>query len=123
MTAKREKMDSIKADLLRDKLERRKRQILLTLHHLDKEQKEAKENKDWMGHITSDTRDRLLDRLSHWYLAEAAKVDRAIWRINSHDYGFCAGCHRPIEMERLEPFPESERCLSCQDRRDSLHAA
>lgn len=45
--------------------------------------------------------------------AEARQVDEALQRLASGSYGICAGCGRPIPVERLEARPFAERCVPC----------
>jgi RNA polymerase-binding transcription factor DksA len=113
-------MDTIRTGVLKDRLEKRQNQILLTLRHIEKEQKEAEEFNDWLDHATGASRVRLLERLTDWYRKEATQIDKALARIDAAAYGLCRACHHPIEQPRLAVFPESEFCSGCQDMRESF---
>ncbi len=113
-------MDSIRTGTLKTRLERRQSQIFLTLQHIEKEQKEAEEFNDWLDHATRESRVRLLQRLTDWYIKEAGQIDNALARMEAHTYGVCRACHHPIEQQRLEVFPESAFCLGCQDMRERV---
>lgn len=41
------------------------------------------------------------------------KIQKALNRIAQGTYGTCERCSKPIEMERLQAYPEAARCLSC----------
>jgi RNA polymerase-binding protein DksA len=104
---------------LKDKLEKRRNQVILTLRHLDKEHKEVEEFNDWLDQAARESRVRLMERLTEWYLKEATRIDRALGRMDAHTYGACRACHHPIEERRLETFPESEFCIGCQEMRET----
>ena len=42
------------------------------------------------------------------------KIDEAIGRIESGDYGFCEVCGVEIGLERLEARPTAELCIDCK---------
>ncbi|MCR4302157.1 MAG: RNA polymerase-binding protein DksA [Sulfuricaulis sp.] len=42
------------------------------------------------------------------------KIDEAIDRINTGDYGFCDVCGVEIGVERLEARPTAELCIDCK---------
>lgn len=113
-------MDTIRTGIFKDRLEKRRNQILLTLRHIEKEQKEAEEFNDWLDHATRESRVRLLDRLTDWYIREGAQINQALARMDANTYGVCRACHHPIEQPRLDAFPESEFCIGCQDMRESF---
>lgn len=43
----------------------------------------------------------------------------ALQRIESDEYGECAGCGEAISPARLEATPEAAFCVDCQGRRES----
>jgi DnaK suppressor protein len=113
-------MNPARVGILRDKLQKRKHQVALTLQHLEKEQEQADENNDWLDEATFRSRVRLLDRLTDWYVAESAQIERALIRLDTQSYGLCRACHQNIELARLEAFPEAEFCVACQDMREKV---
>lgn len=102
------------------RLTKRREQLLVTLRHLDDEQNEVERNTDWVDEAACDSRIALLDGLRHDYLTEMSKIDRALERIDNHQYGTCAACHDPIDPKRLELVPEAEHCAACEDFREGL---
>ena len=44
---------------------------------------------------------------------EIRRVEAALERIDSGDYGFCMSCGEDIEVKRLEIDPATPLCLSC----------
>ena len=106
-----------------DKLKTRRGEIMMTLEHVQKEQRAVDENKDWMDCAASESRRQLLDNLAQWYVNEIRRIDNALIRIAEGKYGFCAACHQPIEARRLATIPEADFCAECQETRDALRAA
>lgn len=113
-------MNTIQLERQREKLLRRKRQILHTITSLDKENRELAEQEhfDWLDRSWDLNESRLLDRLSEGYRTEALKIEMALHRMMTGKYGLCVACHEPIELRRLELFPEAEFCRDCQDMRE-----
>ena len=42
------------------------------------------------------------------------KIDEAIARLDSHDYGYCDGCGVEIGVRRLEARPTATLCIDCK---------
>jgi RNA polymerase-binding transcription factor DksA len=103
-----------------DKLNRRREQIVMTLRHLEREQKQVEQNTDWLDQAAYKSRVDLLDRLWAGYVTEIDQIDSAIERIKKNKYGFCIGCRQPIEKGRLEASPEAAFCSACQKMRDEF---
>jgi DnaK suppressor protein len=65
----------------------------------------------------TETHDQELDETRDMLLAdEAERVDLALERLASGDYGKCVDCGKDIPAERLEAIPESVRCVEDQAR-------
>jgi DnaK suppressor protein len=45
--------------------------------------------------------------------ATAAKIDRALAKIDEGTYGLCDSCGRPVASGRLRAAPESTLCVEC----------
>jgi DnaK suppressor protein len=43
-------------------------------------------------------------------------IDLALDRLDSGEFGQCAGCNKPISPERLNVIPWACRCVVCQER-------
>jgi DnaK suppressor protein len=65
----------------------------------------------------TETHDQELDETRDMLLAdEAERVELALNRLASGDYGKCIDCGKDIPAERLEAIPESVRCIDDQAR-------
>lgn len=102
------------------RLTKRRAQLVATLRHLDDEQNEVERNTDWVDEAAFDSRIALLDGLRHDYQVEMSNIDRALERIDNHQYGSCAACHGPIDPKRLELVPEAEHCTACESFREGV---
>lgn len=45
--------------------------------------------------------------------AALGRIDAALERLERGTYGACVACRAPIDIERLETFPDAERCGPC----------
>ena len=113
-------MDALTIDTSFARLTKRREQLLATLRHLDNEQKEVEHNTDWVDQAAYESRVALLDGLRDDYRAEMTRIDRALERIDNHEYGTCAACHDSIDPKRLELVPEAEHCCGCESFREGL---
>lgn len=43
--------------------------------------------------------------------ASLAQVEKALARMESGEYGFCEVCGKPIDLARLQAFPEATTCV------------
>ncbi len=59
--------------------------------------------------------EEVMDAIGHASREEIAAIDRALARIESGDYGMCAGCGQPIPEARLEVLPYSTKCVACAE--------
>lgn len=50
---------------------------------------------------------------------QLARVDRALDRIGSGEYGTCRRCGTAIPIERLKAVPTAELCVVCQEWEES----
>jgi DnaK suppressor protein len=65
----------------------------------------------------TETHDQELDETRDMLLAdEAERVELALERLASGDYGKCIDCGKDIPADRLEAIPESVRCIEDQAR-------
>ncbi len=113
-------MEATMIDTSFARLTKRREQLMTTLRHLDDEQEQVERNTDWVDEAAFDSRVALLDGLRHDYQVEMSKIDRALERIDNHQYGTCAACHGAIDLKRLEAVPEAEHCASCEGFREGL---
>ena len=54
-------------------------------------------------------------------LADFARVERALKRLDAGTYGDCAACGEPIPLQRLLVQPDAERCAACQTALEHPH--
>ena len=101
-------------------LRKRRNETMLTLAHVQSEQRAVDESKDWIDRAAYESRVHLLDNLASWYANETARIDEALIRIAEGNYGICRGCRTPIDPRRLESQPEAIFCAACQATREEL---
>lgn len=46
------------------------------------------------------------------------RVDAALQRIDSNDFGICQRCGRPISSERLKALPYADLCITCKEKEE-----
>jgi DnaK suppressor protein len=47
---------------------------------------------------------------------ELTRIDAALHRISSGDFGYCTACDEPIALKRLENDPANPLCIGCASR-------
>lgn len=115
-------MIAIRIEPYHAKLKRRRSEILNTLEHVQKQQREIDDNKEWVDKAAYLSRCRLLDSLADWYTNESTRIDDALLRITHGNFGVCLACHEPIQSQRLESAPEAAFCTECQSIRESINS-
>jgi RNA polymerase-binding transcription factor DksA len=68
---------------------------------------------DFEEFITQSENDEVIDYLGNAARAERDRVQQAIARIDSGEYGTCELCGEPIRKERLAAVPYSSMCVKC----------
>lgn len=114
------KMNNYENETYRERLRKRRGEIIRTLEHVRNEQRAVDDNKDWIDQAAYESRLALLGSLINWYLKETERIDDALVRIAEERYGVCRGCREPIEPHRLETAPEAAFCAECQRSREDL---
>lgn len=56
----------------------------------------------------------LSSKLAEIGLAEAAKIQYAIWQIDHGRYGICENCEEKVPPGRMKALPYSTLCVNCQ---------
>jgi len=69
--------------------------------------------KDFEEFATQSENDEVLDFLGNAARAERDRVQQAIARIDSGEYGICELCGEPNKKERLQAVPYSSMCVKC----------
>jgi RNA polymerase-binding transcription factor DksA len=107
-------MDSQTESNLRERLLKRRDEIVTNLQRIDEQRRAVANHVEWMDESTYSQRRELFRLLSRSWHEEIYQVDQALARLLAGRYGICLGCAGTIELERLDAFPESEYCDSCQ---------
>ena len=113
-------MIAIRIEPFHAELKKRRNKSLKTLEHVQKQQREIDENKEWVDKAAYLSRCRLLESLADWYTHETTRIDDALLRITHGNFGVCLACHKPIESQRLESAPEAAFCAECQNTREMI---
>ena len=103
---------------LRDRLLKRRDQVLATIGYLQSEKRSVEMNTEWKDASAKKRRDGLLDGLSEEYRDEKANIEAALERILRYNYGLCVTCNRQIDFEWLTAFPTTASCFGCLRRRE-----
>lgn len=48
------------------------------------------------------------------------KIDKALKKIESGEFGICQECEEPISVKRLEARPETELCIRCKEDQERV---
>jgi RNA polymerase-binding transcription factor DksA len=60
--------------------------------------------------------DDVLNALDHAGRRELESIARALARMDSGEYGICAGCEESISPMRLRALPTAEYCIRCAEK-------
>jgi RNA polymerase-binding transcription factor DksA len=104
----------LRDNLFRERLLKRRQVVVLTLRYIAAEKKMVDQNRQWKSASAEESRKRLLALLRDWYEDELEKIDSALARIGTKDYGRCRVCRKPIERRLLKLIPAADLCLGCQ---------
>jgi RNA polymerase-binding transcription factor DksA len=115
----------MKAVDVEEKLLGRRRDITRVLSHLKRDSDKVTGSRqiDWLDQASDQNTARTGDRLREIYGAELYRIERALERIRTGAFGFCAACHGEIEPMRLEACPDAEFCFGCAAMREAFVAA
>lgn len=69
--------------------------------------------KDWEDRAAERQGDEVLEAMGHHDMDELRRIDAALTRYASGDYGACVKCGEDIATERLDAVPETPFCASC----------
>ena len=102
-------------DLIKQKLIERKSELEVILSSLYKDKVSDDLVQDTGDQALSSTLEDLKISLHNTELGEYKNVLKALSRIEEGTYGICIDCEKPISEKRLMSFPNSTRCLACQE--------
>lgn len=58
-------------------------------------------------------RHEVVDALGNEACEELSKIEAALQRVASGDFGICLTCGEVIDMNRLEAYPYAKDCIEC----------
>ncbi len=93
-------------------LETRRAELLERMVAVESEL-ETHNTRDWEDAATEREQDEVLEGMGLSAQAEIVRIDAALDRIESGDYGDCSICGAPISEERLNVLPFTPFCRDC----------
>ena len=110
-------MSKAKGDFeaVRKLLSKRKYELEEQLTQMAKEQFSDGQVQDPGDQALSSSMESLRTSLQNTELGEYRRIVRALEKIDEGTYGICVDCNNPIAEKRLKSFPNSARCLACQE--------
>ena len=108
---------SEKRDLqkIKEQLLHRKWELEEKLTSLSKEQLSDGQVQDPGDQALTSTMEALRLSLQDAEVDEYRRISSALNKINEGLYGMCIECDNPISEKRLQLFPDTTRCLTCQE--------
>lgn len=102
-------------------LQRRRNEIMGQVNHLEQDLRdEMIDNQNTPGDSADHGSGELSQHLSVTLMEndriELERIERAISRIETGQYGQCETCEKSIPMPRLKAIPWATRCITCQSR-------
>jgi RNA polymerase-binding protein DksA len=73
----------------------------------------AEREPDWEDQAAGESAAAVLDHLSEAEGRTLARIHASLERIARGTYGLCVICSEPIDEERLQAVPETDRCGGC----------
>lgn len=101
---------------LRQKLEKRRLEIIETMVSTSEDRDPVELDQSMQGRLSR------MDALQQREMAlatqrrreiEMSRIDAALKRLDTDDYGFCASCDEDIVLGRLEADPAEPLCVEC----------
>ena len=75
----------------------------------------SKQGFDELEHSEADTQGDITLALVQMKVETLARIDAALVRVDTDQYGSCAGCECEISERRLQALPFAVRCQSCEE--------
>jgi len=76
------------------------------------------EKKDDIDQASTDTEQSLRLRLRNREMLYMKKLNEALRRIDSGEFGLCCNCEGDIEIKRLEARPTATLCIGCKEEEE-----
>jgi DnaK suppressor protein len=114
-------MEHKKLKLFKEKLQKRKEEILLAYNRTKGYGKEAdaESSQDIADKAASSYTKEFLFSLSGSERDMLQDVDDALGRIDKRSFGVCIVCEEEMDKKRLEAVPWAKRCIDCQEKQES----
>ena len=98
-----------------------KLRVELKQHKSELEQRLGRINENHRRPLESDSKERavqlenreVVDALGNEARDELEQISAALQRLDSGEFGTCAGCGDEISEQRLRAFPQADRCVEC----------
>jgi len=103
---------------VRELLIKRKRELEEKLASMAKEKFSDNQVQDPGDQAISSTMESLRMSFQSTEIKEYNRIVRALEKIRDGSYGICVDCGNPVSEKRLKSFPNSERCLICQEEHE-----
>ncbi|KAF0207520.1 MAG: TraR/DksA C4-type zinc finger protein [Actinomycetota bacterium] len=108
---------------LKSALESERAELIIEIEEYEREGQESLSDvsgennyRDHMADQGSATFARELDMsLEDIARENVVRIDAALGRMASGEYGVCTRCGAPIPAERLEAMPDAELCIECKE--------
>lgn len=68
---------------------------------------------DWAEQAQERENDEVLEALLREAREEITLVNAALTRLEAGDYGVCLDCGNDINPQRLDAYPEANKCIAC----------
>ena len=99
-------------DGLRDDLKQQKSEL---------QQRLARINENHRRPLETDSKERamqlenseVVDALGNEAREELEQIAAALMRIENGEFGFCTSCRDAINEQRLQAFPQADKCIEC----------
>ena len=99
---------------LRDRLEQKKSELSARLERITANLRRGFEaDSKEMAKQLEDS--EVVDALGNEAREEIAKINAALQRMDSGDYGLCIECGDAISFGRLEAYPYADECIDCAE--------
>jgi DnaK suppressor protein len=115
MTKGNKMSDKRNLKMIESELLKRKWELEQKLTQMSKEQFSDGQVQDPGDQVLTSTMESLRMSLQDAEVDEYRRIARALEKINDGRYGLCVDCGNAISEKRLRSFPDTTRCLGCQE--------
>ena len=107
-------MSATSQEALRAELERKKQELSARLDRIGKNLRRGYEadSKERAKQLEDN---EVVDALGNEARQEIAKINAALQRMESGEFGICIECGLPIDRGRIEAYPYADECIECAE--------